>query len=502
MALELPQQSAGYARSGNPVWAWWRDRAIATVDHDAVLRKVAQEAGWSARYALMVVISAGISILGLLLPSSAVLIGAMLISPLMMPIIGMGFALATFDFDEMRSAGFALGAGAVIAILLCAAFVVLSPVQTVTSEIAVRTHPNLFDLLVALLSALAGSYALIRGRGETVVGVAIAIALMPPLAVVGFGIATANWTIAGGALLLFMTNLVTIGLTAAFVARLYGFGSHLTPAHTRLQSILMIVGLTALAVPLALTLRQIAWEALASRQIRDTVQAQFPAGARISDIETDFRADPIKVVATVLTPAYAPEVERQAQSILTTNLRRRMSLTVDQVRIGSGDADSAQVVAAQTRDRQPSVDLIAQKVADRLATIAGIPADAVIVDRASRRAIAMVQPIEGATLGLYRQLEARATAGLKDWTIYLAPPPQPLPSIAMEGDAVAAEAGDALDLSAWAIRRQSLPVVVRGSEAKAEAVRAGLIARGVDAARLRVDVEQRRIVALSWVLPD
>jgi hypothetical protein len=84
----------------------------------------------------------------------------------------------------------------------------------------------------------------------------------------------------------------------------------------------------------------------------------------------------------------------------------------------------------------------------------------------------MVQPIEGATLGLYRQLEARATAGLKDWTIFLVPPPQPLPPIAMEGDA------------------------------QAEAVRAALVARGVDAARLRVDTERRRNVTLSWVLVD
>ena len=66
----------------------------------------------------------------------------------------------------------------------------LSPLQTVTPEIAARTQPNLFDLFVALFSALAGAYAMIRGREGTIVGVAIATALMPPLAVVGFGLAT------------------------------------------------------------------------------------------------------------------------------------------------------------------------------------------------------------------------------------------------------------------------------------------------------------------------
>ena len=84
----------------------------------------------------------------------------------------------------------------------------ISPIQTVTEEIAARTQPNLFDLLVALFSALAGSYAVIRGREGTIVGVAIATALMPPLAVVGFGLATLNWTVFGGALGLFIPNLV------------------------------------------------------------------------------------------------------------------------------------------------------------------------------------------------------------------------------------------------------------------------------------------------------
>ncbi|MEV9561892.1 DUF389 domain-containing protein, partial [Klebsiella pneumoniae] len=92
------------------------------------------------------------------------------------------------------------------------------------------------------------AYALIRGRGGTVVGVAIAIALMPPLAVVGFGIATWNWTVFAGSLLLFTTNAVVIALTAALVARVYGFGSHLSPHHTGWQFVLFIAALGILSV--------------------------------------------------------------------------------------------------------------------------------------------------------------------------------------------------------------------------------------------------------------
>ena len=126
--------------------SWWTQHVVAGVDHQATLDRVMDESSFNARYAFMIVISAGISILGLLLPSTAVLIGAMLISPLMMPIMGLGFGLATFDLEPIRRAAIALALGSLIAILLSAAVVALSPLQAITSEIAIRTKPNLFEL--------------------------------------------------------------------------------------------------------------------------------------------------------------------------------------------------------------------------------------------------------------------------------------------------------------------------------------------------------------------
>ena len=130
----------------------------------------------------MTMMSAGIAVLGLLLSSPAVVIGAMLISPLMNPILGLGFSLALFDFAELRRSLSALAIGATAALLFTAFIVLVSPLKAPTAEILARTRPNLFDLLVALFAALAGTFAIIRGRGETIVGVAIATALMPPLA--------------------------------------------------------------------------------------------------------------------------------------------------------------------------------------------------------------------------------------------------------------------------------------------------------------------------------
>jgi uncharacterized membrane protein len=112
------------------------------VDHDAVLRQIAEDSGWSGRYAFLIIVSAALSLLGLLMPSVAVLIGAMLLSPLMMPIIGLGFGIATLDFGEIRRAALALGIGSALAIALAVVFVSISPIQTITSEIAARTQPT------------------------------------------------------------------------------------------------------------------------------------------------------------------------------------------------------------------------------------------------------------------------------------------------------------------------------------------------------------------------
>ncbi|MCB2051085.1 MAG: TIGR00341 family protein, partial [Novosphingobium sp.] len=226
------------------VWSWrfwWRQSVVGTVNQGEVIEKRREECALSARYLFMLMMSAGIAILGLLLSSPAVVIGAMLLSPLMGPIMGLGFALAIGDFGWTKQSAKSLAIGTVLSILFCAFIVFVSPLQTVTSEIASRTRPNLFDLLVALFSALAGAYAMIRGREGTVVGVAIATALMPPLAVVGFGLATLNGTVFWGALLLFFTNLMTIALTAAIMARLYGFRTSLSERNTQVQYLIIVV---------------------------------------------------------------------------------------------------------------------------------------------------------------------------------------------------------------------------------------------------------------------
>jgi uncharacterized hydrophobic protein (TIGR00271 family) len=438
----------------------WNTHVVGDVDHDQVLARVHEESGWTGRYAFLIVISAGISILGLLLPSSAVLIGAMLISPLMMPIIGLGFGIATFDWTEIRRAASALAIGSVAAVALSAAFVAISPLQTVTTEIALRTKPNLYDLLVAFLSAIAGVYALVRGRGDTVVGVAIAIALMPPLAVVGFGIATLNQTVFTGALLLFLTNLVTIALTAALGARLYRFGAHLSPAQTRLQGLLIVAGLLAFAVPLAIALRQIAWESVANRQIRDAVLAPFPEGARIGQLDIDFERRPITVRGVVLTPRTIADADPAALGRARTTLGVPFDLHIDQVRVGgaAGAGEAAQIAAAQAST--PSVAGTGSALAARIGLVAGVGRDAVLVDAERRHVLARAGPLPGATLATYRTLEERLAASERNWRVSLIPPALPF-GVIRSADGVADP--DDVATIAWAAQRRDAAVEVSGA---------------------------------------
>ncbi|MEH3124080.1 MAG: DUF389 domain-containing protein [Sphingomonas phyllosphaerae] len=460
---------------------WWSLWVTGGVDHDAVLRQIAGDSGWSGRYAFLIVISAAISLLGLLMPSVAVLIGAMLLSPLMMPIIGLGFGIATFDTVAMRRSATALLAGAAIAIALSVVFVALSPIQTITSEIAGRTRPTLFDLLVALLSAVAGAYALIRGRGGTVVGVAIAIALMPPLAVVGFGIATRNWTVFAGALLLFTTNAVTIALTAALVARLYGFGSHLSRHHTGWQLALFVGAVGLLSLPLGAALRQIAFEAVAQRQVRDTIRDRFPDAARLGQLDIDYARDPIRVRAVVLTPTLDPQADRVLIADLRARLQRPIDLHVDQLRVSpdASGVEAAQIARATTpRDNGPSDNR--DRAAADLALIAGVAQNAVAIDAGDRTLRVTAAPLPGLGLTGYRALEARADRLLTQWRILLAPPADtPLPAITVDQGVIDVATLDAL---AWgAIRLDRALSIEGGTTAQRRAVTEGLIARGARA---------------------
>ncbi len=444
---------------------WWLEDVVGTVQQSSVIEKRREDCALSERYLFMTAMSGGIAILGLLLSSPAVVIGAMLLSPLMGPIMGLGFALAIGDYEWLKQSARSLAWGSVMAVALCALIVFFSPIQTITPEIAARTRPNLFDLMVALFSALAGAYAMIRGREGTIVGVAIATALMPPLAVVGFGLATTNWTVFSGALLLYVTNLITIALVAWAMARLYGFRHALSQRQTYFQNLMVAVVFMALAVPLGLSLSQIAWEANAQRIVRSEIVETFDDRSRLSEMEIEFGGEGLGVNATVLTPRLRADAETDVERALMSRLGRPVELTLTQYQVGTSASAAEEAEISATRaSEEAAASARAENLAQRLALVAGVPAEDVLVDRTRRKAMVRSQRLEGASLSAYRTLEQRIAATEPEWTIELLPPMGRLPDIIEFDEGEPTVAGmNALLVAAWAGQRLDVPVVITGN---------------------------------------
>ena len=189
--------------------------------------------------------------LGLNVNSTAVIIGAMLISPLMGPIIGMGFAVGINDLKLFKSAIFNYGVATVISILTATLYFMLSPFDEAQSELLARTSPTAYDVFIATFGGAAGIIALIsKDKGNVIPGVAIATALMPPLCTAGYGIAMGNPYFFAGAFYLYFINTVFICATTYAGVRFMKFHQKEMPDNIAKKSRRIMVAIMILtAVP-------------------------------------------------------------------------------------------------------------------------------------------------------------------------------------------------------------------------------------------------------------
>ncbi len=177
-----------------------------------------------------------IASLGLNVNSTAVIIGAMLVSPLMGPIIGMGLAVGIGDFDLLKRALKNYGIATIISIVTATVYFFISPLGEARSELLARTSPSLFDVLIAFCGGAAGVLALTtKSKGQVIPGVAIATALMPPLCTAGYGLATAQWSYFFGAFYLFFINTVFIALSTFLGVKLLKFHTINSPTPDRMR---------------------------------------------------------------------------------------------------------------------------------------------------------------------------------------------------------------------------------------------------------------------------
>ncbi len=311
-----------------------------------IYRDVYENRQFNATYFLMMVMSCLIALLGLLENSAAVIIGAMLISPLMGPILSCGLALTAADWVLGKKALRNLSLSILETILIAALATWLSPLKAATPEILARTNPNLMDLLIALFSGLAGTLALCSKQGGLTIipGVAIAVAVMPPLATVGYGVSTGQWNIARGAFLLFFTNLMAIVISADAVFLLIGFRPQRQPhpgGHQlifRYRIVFAWLVLAVLSIPLIRTLVQAAQQTALHRDIAISLKAQLNRKGRsqLDGFSFQKNDNTITVDATVRTAQYIERKEVEAiQTALAKSIGHPADLQLEQVQLAA-----------------------------------------------------------------------------------------------------------------------------------------------------------------------
>ena len=247
-------------------WRTYRKKLV-PVDKLTFFLKAASIASFD--FLFLLICATLIATLGLLANNSAVIIGGMVVAPLMNPIMSMSFAIVTGNWRLYRRSMVTVLLGVGCAILVSYLISAALPINVVGSEIVARTAPNLIDLGIASAAGAAGAFALTRPSmgGSILAGVAIAVALAPPLCVVGIGMGIGddiaaeidlamviNLDVASGAFLLFLTNLTGIILTACMVFLALSYGS----VNKALQSLLIwFLIIALLSVPLTNSLKEV-----------------------------------------------------------------------------------------------------------------------------------------------------------------------------------------------------------------------------------------------------
>lgn len=308
-----------------------------------IIEDIAESSSPRFDFFLLVILSSSIATLGLITNSPAVIIGAMLVAPLMSPIIGIGLASIIGEDQLLKTSMSALLRGALASVVLSALLALVNSYlpfvtfQELPTEILSRTHPSPLDLVVALAGGLAAAYSLTEPKlSAALPGVAIATALMPPLCTIGIGLALQRWDVAGGATLLFVTNAITIAFASALVFFLRGFnpykrnGSRLLPPSLQLSLILIII----LLIPLSYFSVQFVRQATEYRTINMVVQenvAKLP-NAELTDMQIDFQETNINLEITIRTntPLQYEEVVA-LQSQIVDELDRPVSIRVHQI---------------------------------------------------------------------------------------------------------------------------------------------------------------------------
>ncbi len=272
-------------------------------------------------YFILIVSSCAIATLGLLSNSTAVIIGAMIIAPLMLPIRGLAFGALEGNVKLFQRSSLAVAVGTLLAIAFACTLGLLIGITDFGSEVFARSEPTLLDLGIAVAAGGISGYAKVQPKiSESLAGTAIAVALMPPLCVVGLGLSQGHWSLSWGAALLYCTNLLGISLSCMLTFLLAGYASFKNARRAIVWTFLLTA---LLVIPLGISFARLVRQAQLETTIRQALLSRTITFQRLDLLSsrTNWVATPPVVRLNVR--AREPITSRQVE-LLETFLQREM----------------------------------------------------------------------------------------------------------------------------------------------------------------------------------
>ncbi|MBJ2167724.1 MAG: TIGR00341 family protein [Muribaculaceae bacterium] len=321
---------------------------------------------------LILIFAIFIASLGLNTNSTAVIIGAMLISPLMGPIIGIGLAVGTEDFELLKRSARNLAVAAGFSVITSTIYFLISPVSEGHSELLARTSPTIYDVFIGFFGGFAGIIAIAaKNKGNVIPGVAIATALMPPLCTVGFGLATWQWNYFLGALYLFLINSIYIALATFIGIKLMKFSRHVvepSPRARRVRKFVYIIAVLTLLPSVYLTYRMLGQERFemnASRFVAE--EFSFPSTQVLSHSATDVSGQ--RTISVTLIGKILP------QDSVTLALSSRLRFYgLQGTRLNIVQGDSPDLSSITGRSSTEILEFAQQSIAQKQETIDSLEA--------------------------------------------------------------------------------------------------------------------------------
>ncbi|MGB3510068.1 MAG: TIGR00341 family protein [Microcoleaceae cyanobacterium] len=307
-------------------WTWLQEKPLPIQVLNRSLWKLSVP---SFTFYFLLALSSVISTLGLLANSTATIIGAMIIAPMMGPIIGVAYAMVVNNRRLLRRSSLTLLTGIIMVIFVSMLIAIFIGLKTLRPEITARAYPSLIDLGVALAAGAAGAYGKCRRKvADALPGVAISVALVPPLSVVGIGLAIPDYQVSRGAFLLFTTNLAGIIFSGGLVLLFLRYGSVRKAKNGLLIGILTLI---ILGIPLGYQLENLLLKENSRREVESLIRNETVTfkGKDISSIQVKTLEDKLFVEVNLEVGTNLDDISAKQVSLVRDFLESKLSKQIN-----------------------------------------------------------------------------------------------------------------------------------------------------------------------------